>query len=329
MSDWTLSIMVLLGAGLLSFFMSGMEAGLLAVSRIRIRHWARAGKPRARLLMDFLERPEDFLWTILVGNTLATFTFVSLMVWVVMVAFPDRGGLGLGVFLAATLLYYTWGDLLPKMIFRSYPNRLSLALVIPFRIVHTTLGPLVWVVSGVARRLLRWGEAQASAARLLGNRDELRLVIQESEQALTSEERRMINRVLDLPGVRVGLLVTPMDQVVAVSVDAPMAEVMRLCREKDLTRLPVWRQAGPHRRVAGVVSLKRLLFEGEVDGTRPAGEFLQPALYLNSELSLEQALRRMQRSGQRLAVVLGRNRIELGLVSLQDILRFIFGEVHL
>jgi CBS domain containing-hemolysin-like protein len=164
---------------------------------------------------------------------------------------------------------------------------------------------------------------------LLGNRDELRLVIQESEQALTSEERRMINRVLDLPGVRVGILVTPMEQVVAVSVDAPMAEVMRLCREKDLTRLPVWRQAGPERRVAGVVSLKRLLFEGEVDGTRPAGEFLQPALYLNAELSLEQALRRMQRSGQRLAVVLGRNRIELGLVSLQDILRFIFGEVHL
>jgi CBS domain containing-hemolysin-like protein len=78
-----------------------------------------------------------------------------------------------------------------------------------------------------------------------------------------------------------------------------------------------------------VVSLKRLLYEGDVDGARPAGEFLQPALYLNAELSLEQALRRMQRSGQRLAVVLGRNRVELGLVSLQDILRFIFGEVHL
>jgi len=146
---------------------------------------------------------------------------------------------------------------------------------------------------------------------------------------LTSEERRMINRVLDMPGVRVGQLVTPMDQVVAVGVNTPMTEVLQLCREKGLTRLPVWHQTGRDRRVAGVVSLKRLLFAGELEGTRTAGEFLQPALYLNEELSLEQALRRMQRSGQRLAVVLGRNRRELGLVSLQDFLRFIFGEVHL
>jgi putative hemolysin len=329
MSDWSLSILVLAGAWLLSFFMSGMEAGLLAVSRIRIRHWAREGKPRARLLLGFLEKPEDFLWTILVGNTLATFTFVSLMVWVVLVAFPGQTWLGLGVFTAATLLFYTWGDLLPKMIFRSYPNRLSLALVQPFRIVHTILRPVVWVVSGVAIWLLRWGGAQASAARLLGNRDELRLIIQESEQALTTEERRMINRVLDLPGVRVEQLVTPMDQVVAVGADAPMSEVMRLCRENGLTRLPVWRAAGRERRVAGVVSLKRLLYAEEVDGARLAGEFLQPALYLNAELNLEQALRRMQRSGQRLAVVLGRNHRELGLVSMQDFLRFVFGEVHL
>ncbi|MCL4180153.1 MAG: DUF21 domain-containing protein [Verrucomicrobia bacterium] len=328
MSDWSVHLLVLFGAWLLSFFMSGMEAGLLAVSRVRIRHWVRAGKPRARLLLAFLEKPEDFLWTVLVGNTVATFTFVGFVVWRVTRWFPDRLGTGLGVFLVAILLYYTWGDLLPKMLFRTYPNRLCLVLVRPFQVVHTVFRPLVWVVSGVAGWLLRWGGAQASAGRLLGNRDELRLIIQESEKALSGEERRMINRVLDLPGVRVGQLVTPMDKVVAVGVDTPMAEVMRLCREQGLTRLPVWHRKGKDRRVAGIVSLKRWLYEGEVDGARLAGELLQPALYLSEELSLEQALRRMQRSGQRLAVVLGRQRREIGLVSLQDFLRFIFGEVH-
>jgi CBS domain containing-hemolysin-like protein len=327
MSDWSLSLMVLFGAWLLSFFMSGMEAGLLSASRVRIRHWVRTGKPRARQLLGFLEKPEDFLWTVLVGNTVATFTFVSLVVWLVMRSFPGRWW-GLVVFLVAILLYYTWGDLLPKMVFRSYPNRLCLALVRPFQVLHTLFRPLVWVVSGVAGQLLRWGGAQGTAGRLFGNRDELRLIIQESEQALTGEERRMISRVLDLPGVRVGQLVTPMDQVIAVGVDTTMAEVLRLCREKGLTRLPVWQWQGPDRRVAGIVSLKRLLYEGEVDGVRLAGEFLQPALYLSEELSLEQALRRMQRSGQRLAVVLGRQHREVGLVSLQDFLRFIFGEVH-
>ena len=62
----------------ISFFLSGMEAGVFALSRLRIRHLMREGNPRARLLHDYLENPEDFLWTILVGNTLANLGVVSI-----------------------------------------------------------------------------------------------------------------------------------------------------------------------------------------------------------------------------------------------------------
>jgi putative hemolysin len=58
---------------LLSFLLSGMEAGVFALNRLRVRRLARAGKPSAKLLQRFLEKPEKFLWTILVGNTLANF----------------------------------------------------------------------------------------------------------------------------------------------------------------------------------------------------------------------------------------------------------------
>ena len=68
---------------------------------------------------------------------------------------------------------------------------------------------------------------------------------------------------------------------------------------------------------------------GAVDAGKTAGDYIKPALYLNDEMRLEEALRRMQRSGQRLAIVLGRDQRELGIVSLQDILKFIFGEVSL
>src|SRR5437773_2016662 len=66
----------------LSFFFSGMEAGVLALSRLRIRQLMRAGKPRAKVLFGYLEKPEDFLWTILVGNTLANFVAIGLLVLV-------------------------------------------------------------------------------------------------------------------------------------------------------------------------------------------------------------------------------------------------------
>src|SRR6266536_4122137 len=73
----------------LSFFMSGMEAGVFALSRLRIRQLMRAGKPRAKVLYGYLEEPERFLWTIFVGNTLANFAGVTLAV---VVLFQRFGG---------------------------------------------------------------------------------------------------------------------------------------------------------------------------------------------------------------------------------------------
>jgi CBS domain containing-hemolysin-like protein len=76
-----------------------------------------------------------------------------------------------------------------------------------------------------------------------------------------------------------------------------------------------------------VISLKALLYDEGFDPDRRSGECLQPALFVAEDMPVEEALRRMQRSGQRLAILLGSGRREVGLVSLEDILRFLFGEV--
>ena len=139
----------------------------------------------------------------------------------------------------------------------------------------------------------------------------------------------MINRVLDLQHLTVGQIAISLEKAAAVTTLTPMDEVLRLCRERNLTRLPVWQEEGNRRRIVGVVSLKTLLYQGDLDVKRTAGDYVKPALYLSEEMRLEEALRRMQRSGQRLGIVLGRDQRELGLVSLHDILKFIFGEVSL
>ena len=108
-----------------------------------------------------------------------------------------------------------------------------------------------------------------------------------------------------------------------------MKEVIALCRERRVIRLPVWETRDGQRRILGLVNLDPLLYQGNLDVTRPVAEHIKPALYLEEDLRLEVALRRMQRSGQRLAIVLARDRRELGLLSLQDVLRLIFGEVSL
>ena len=74
-------LITFLGGLALAFILSGMEAGVFSLSRWRIRHQMRGGNRRARVLYGYLENPDEFLWTILVGNTVASVTAVSLMVW--------------------------------------------------------------------------------------------------------------------------------------------------------------------------------------------------------------------------------------------------------
>jgi CBS domain containing-hemolysin-like protein len=327
-TTWAIVLVIVLSLAL-SFFLSGMEAGVFALSRLRIRQLMRAGKPRAKVLHGYLEEPESFLWTIFVGNTLANFAAVTLAVVVLFQRFGGRPVLFWVIFWLGGFVFYAFCELLPKMLFRTFPNRLCLALVGPFRLVHATLAPLVSFLTRFSDRLLRWSGGRTFTGHLFGNREELRLVMQESAQAFTSEERAMINRVLDLQHLTVGQIATSLEKAAMVTTQTPMDEVLRLCRERNLTRLPVWQDAGNRRRIVGVVSLKTLLYQSDLDVKRTAGHYVKPALYLSEEMRLEEALRRMQRSGQRLGIVLGRDQREVGIVSLQDILKFIFGEVSL
>src|ERR1041385_7993746 len=312
-----------------AFLLSGMEAGVFALSRLRIRQQMRAGNPRAQALHGYLEHPEHFLWTILVGNTLASVVAVAIVVagwheWL-----GGQPALFLLALLVSLVLFYTLCELLPKMLFRQFPNRLCLFMALPFGAVHFAMRPLVALMARLANGLLRWSGGRTFTGHLFGTRDELRIVMQESAQGFTTEERTMINRVLDLQNRTVGQITVPLEKVVMVPEQTTVKDLLALGHARGFSRLPVWRMEGSRQRIAGLVNLKSLLYRAEVDPNKTARDFLKPALYLDSEMRLEVALRQMQRSGQRLAIVLGRYRVEIGVLALPDILKVIFGEVTL
>ena len=322
-------LLILICCLLCSSVLSGMEAGVFALSRLRIRQQMRAGKRRARVLHGYLEHPENFLWTIFMGNTLANFTAFALVVSGLHYWVGEWPLLFWPAVLGAVFLFYGLVELLPKVVFRMYPNRLCMWLAIPFGVIHFVLRPLVAPVAFLSKWLLRWSRGQRFTGHLFGTREEFRLVMQESSHGLTTEERAMINRVLDLQNKTVQSVAVPISQVVSVQVDTPVRDLLRLFRERGFSRLPVWDRVGPQRRLAGLVCVSRLIYRPSLDLEGTAGDHLQPVLKLENTMRLEVALRKMQRAGQRLAAVTGPDQTELGVVSLQDILRFLFGEVRL
>jgi len=328
MTDPLLNGILVLFCAALSFMLSGMEAGVFALSRIRVRQQMRAGRGSARLLHRWLENPENFLWTIFVGNTLMNFIVLWRLFAVLYAALRENRWLFALAFAAAVFLVYALLDLLPKMLFRQFPNRLCLALARPFRFVHIGLWPLVALVEWGSTLLLRWRGGKVFKGQLFGNREEFRQVMQENVQNFTTEERAMINRVLDLQAQTLQSVTTPIAVAVTMTAETKMGDFLTLCREKGRTRFPVWDLRAGQRRIVGLIDLDEVIYRTDLRPERNVAEFLQTAMYLDETVRVEDALRRMRRAGQMLAIVM-RDRREVGIVSMQDILTKVFGEVKL
>ena len=303
-----------------------MEAGVQSLSRLRIRQWLRAARPGARQLLEYMDRPENFLWTILVGNTLASFAAICLIVAVLQERWSHQplffwSGLCMA---GATLFVVT--DLLPKTLFRRYPNRLCLSFLWLFRLVHFVLTPLVRLVEQFAALLLRFTSGKTQSGRLFGNRDELRALLHESDGALIPGERALINRVLDAQNVTLARLATPLTEIPRLTTASPLTAFLTAARENHWDRLPIWNTDPKQSRVQGVLTLHRVLYESpEVPAT--CGDFLAPAVFLNDSLRLDDALRRLQRGGSQMGIVLGPDGRERGFVTVDTLLQTLFGEV--
>lgn len=318
-------VIVLVLSLVVSFCCSGIEAGVFALSRLRVRQQMRAGNRSAAVLHGYLENMEDFLWTVLLGNTLANFTVMVLAVFFLHAVFARYPVLFFGALAAVVFSLYAFADLLPKALFRLQPTRLCLLLAIPFHWLHLGLSPAVRAMAWMSDLLLRVTGGHRYTGRLFANREEFRELMQESSRAISSMEQAIINRVLDLQNLTVGSLALPLEKAVVVTSDTPVTDVLEICRQKNLTRLPLKDQKTG--KIVGIFSLRTSLYQPGFDPSQRARAYLQPALYLPESMRLESAMQQFRQSGQRLAIVLDRERREVGILAFQDILQFLFGYI--
>jgi putative hemolysin len=324
----TLVLLLILPFALaVSFICSGMEAGLFVLSKWRIGQQAKEGNQRAILMHRFLQNPENFLWTILAGNTLSSIAAACIILVFLLSGLESRPAL-LGLsFFVAVFLFYVLCDLLPKMLFRKFPNRLCSRMAAPFRLLHIALAPLVSLIEAFSGLLLRFTGGKIYTGHVFSSRDEFRFVFQDPSAGLSTEERSMIDRVLELQNIPARQLAIPFSHFPSVSPETPVRELVEIFKDPKLNNIPVWAHASKDR-VAGIIHVKSFLFD-PLDATATAAKFIAPALFVDENMRLDEVLRRMQRTGNRLAIIVGRDRSEIGAIALESILQVIFGEVNL
>ncbi|MFP6759996.1 MAG: HlyC/CorC family transporter [Alphaproteobacteria bacterium] len=319
------AILVLL---LLSAFFSGSETALTAASRPRIHHLANRGNRRARLVDRLIGEREQLIGAILLGNNTVNILASALATGLMIGLFGDAGVVYATV--AMTFLVFVFAEVLPKTYAIRHADRMALAVSPVIRVLVAVLTPVThavqWLVSGLLRLIGADGAAGAPSAA-----DELRgLFDLHAEEGLVRKSYRdMLRSILDLSDVEVGEIMTHRQTMVTVDADDPVTEVVAAVLDSPYTRVPVWRDSQDN--IVGVLHAKGMLravrtHGGDLD-TLNVMDLANPPWFVPETTSLAEQLAAFRARHEHFALVVDEYGALQGLVTLEDILEEIVGDI--
>ena len=220
-----------------SFFFAGIEAGLLSVDPVRLRHQVKQNRPAALRLERLTKRPERLLVTVLLVTNFANILSLLLLTKLLVAQFGTLGFL-LALVIALPIYLFVL-SVLPKALFRRFPFRALAALGGMLEWFSILLWPVLEIGERARHLLLR--RRVAESGRIFIAREELKQIAVQSERegSLTSTERAMIHNVVDFRNVRAADVMVPLKKAVMVAPDTPIDEALRLSAAHSVDRLPV------------------------------------------------------------------------------------------
>jgi putative hemolysin len=230
---WIFAILLL---WTVSFFFAGIEAGLLSVDPVRLRHQVKQGRAPALRLDRLTKQPERLLVTVLLVTNFANIVSLLLLTQLLVTRF---GALGFLLALAIALPFYLFVlSVLPKALFRRFPFRALAKLGGVLEGASILLWPILEIGEHLRNLLL---PRRAEARRIFIAREELKQIAVQSERegSLTSTERAMIHNVVDFRNVRAADVMVPLEKAVTVSPDTAIDEALRLSAVHSIDRMPV------------------------------------------------------------------------------------------
>jgi putative hemolysin len=326
---------------ILEAFFVMAEIALVSVRRRRIDQLVEEGHRGARRVRRLIDDPGRFLAVAQLGLTFIGFfasAFAAISITEslrsLLVGFGMDGGLAANVALVVVtilLAIFTiiFAELIPKAIALGAPERFALVLSRPIELLAQLLGPIVAVLNGITRWFARSigvdmnPEAQISA-------DELRLIVERGGEqgVLEAEEEQMINAVIELGERRVHEVMVPRVAIAALGSDASFEQAIDLVVEVGHSRIPVYRESIDE--IVGILYAKDLLpYLKTESGPRPAlRKLLRPPVLVPESMTIDDLLHELQRRKVHIAIVLDEYGGTAGLVTIEDLLEEIVGEIQ-
>ena len=322
-----IAIVVLLA---LSGFFSGSETALTAASRARMLHYEKSGDKRAGVVSALIQVRERLIGALLLGNNLVNILASALATNVLLNLFGDAGVVYATLVMTALVLIFS--EVLPKTWAISNPDRFALAVSPLVRPVVILFGPVVMGVEVIVRALLRlFGVNAGDGSNALSAHEELRgtVDLQHLEGSLVKAERDRIGGLLDLADLEVSDVMVHRTKMRTLNADDDPLTLINDALESPPPRLPLWRgQTDNYIGVLHAKDLLRALAKAEGDGSGIDLEQLaSPPWFVPETTSLQDQLNAFLKRKAHFALVVDEYGEVMGLVTLEDILEEIVGEI--
>jgi putative hemolysin len=336
-----LQLLVILVLTILEGFFVSAEISIISIRRSRLDQLSEDGNRQARRVRRLKDDPGRFLAVVQLGLTVLGF-FASAYAAVnistefakFLATFPVIGNSAEGIALLIVtvllaLFTIVFGELVPKSIGLAYAERLSMLVAGPVEWIARVLGPIVWFLTRVTSAITRiLGVSMSSDAQMTA--EELKLIVERGgEQGiLEAEEEQMINAVIELGDRRLHEVMVPRIAIVALPVSATLDEAIDLIVEEGHSRVPVYEESIDG--VIGIVYAKDLLpvLKVEADARPTVRSLLRTPLFVPESMSIDDLLHEFQRRKVHIAIVLDEYGGTAGLLTIEDLLEEIVGEIQ-
>lgn len=310
---------------LLSSFFSSTETAYSCCSRIKLRSWISNGNKKAKKVLDLAEDNYDnLITTLLVGNNVVNLTAATLstVFFAKLLANSNVDSSFIST-LVITLAVLIFGEITPKFMAKSMPEKMAMFsynLIMPFYYLFYPVNLLFKGWKWLLRKIFRFKTEDVITE------DEIMTVVEEAEEdgTLREEETNLIRSVIEFDDVEVGDILVPRVNIVSVDVDSSMEDIKKVFDKEGYSRLPVYKNSIDT--IIGTIHEKDF-YKAYLKGSKNLNDILQNALYTTEHAKISKLLKQLQNKKVHMAVVLDEYGGTLGVITLEDILEELVGEI--
>ncbi len=301
---------------ILSFIFAGSETAYISTNPIRVEIWIRKNIKSAGLAKKYFKNPDLYLSTTLVGNNLANVLTTSYAT-VYLITFWDETL----AWIVITFTILLFGEIVPKVLFRSYANFAILKVLYIIRFFHFILNPLILFASRVSTAILRIFKVTTDTEDIIFDKKEIMVLVNEAIIAgvVDKEEQKIISRVLTLPDTMVREAMVPRTAIEAIEETSSVEDLYQLITKTGKSKIPVYKSTIDN--VTGVIFFFDLLQK-----EKNLKDLIRPVRYVPENKKCNELLREFQQTNISIAIVVDEYGGTAGIVTFEDLVEELFGE---